>query len=384
MQLEWLVFPGWACLAASVAGLLYLAVSAYAVRILLARPRHSGTATPITVLKPLRGADAELYDNLRSFCRQTYAPYQIVFGVADADDPAVSAVRRLIAEFPALDLVLVTGGTARAPNRKIANLMNMLPAARHGQLAISDSDMRVAPDYLATIAPLLATPDVGLVTCLYRGVPAGSDFWSRIACLHINHGFFPEAAVGEVLHAGDGAFGATLAMSRANLDAIGGFAAIADQLADDHALGAAVRRRGRQVVLAPVIVDNIVFESGLGALFRHELRWARTVRMVAPAGYAGSVITHPVALAVLAVLIHPIAWSFYGLIAAILARFGTVWLNDRALGLRRTPVYLILLRDGLSFAVFTASFFARSVAWRDRRYRIARGGRLTLDGDSSV
>jgi len=384
MQLEWLVFPGWACLAASVAGLLYLAGSAYAVRILLARPRHSGTATPITVLKPLRGADAELYENLRSFCRQNYAPFQIVFGVADADDPAVSVVRRLIAEFPALDLALVTGGGAVAPNRKVANLMNMLPAARHGQLAISDSDMRVTPDYLATIAPLLSTPDVGLVTCLYRGVPAGSDFWSRIACLHINHGFFPEAAVGEILHAGDGAFGATLALSRASLDAIGGLAAIADQLADDHALGAAVRRLGRQVMLAPMVVDNIVFEPGLGALFRHELRWARTVRMVAPAGYAGSIITHPVALAVLAVLIHPAAWSFYGLIAAILARFSTVWLNDRALGLRRTPVYLILLRDGLSFAVFVASFFAQSVAWRDRRYRIARGGRVTLDGDSSA
>ena len=384
MQLEWLVFPGWACLAASVAGLLYLAVSVYAVRILLVRPRRNSTATPITVLKPLRGADAGLYENLRSFCQQTYAPFQIVFGVADADDPAVSVVRRLIAEFPALDLVLVTGGAARAPNRKVANLMNMLPAARYGQLAISDSDMRVTPDYLATIAPLLAAPDVGLVTCLYRGMPAGNNFWSRVACLHINHGFFPEAAVGELLHAGDGAFGATLALSRANLDAIGGLAAIADRLADDHALGAAVRHLGRQVVLAPVIVDNIVFESGLGALFRHELRWARTVRMVAPAGYAGSVITHPVALAVLAVLIHPVAWSFYGLIAAILARFGTVWLNDRALGLRRTPVYLVLLRDGLSFAVFVASFFAQSVAWRDRRYRIAAGGRLTLDGDSSV
>ena len=382
--MEWLVFLGWACLAASVAGLLYLAVSVCAVRILVARPRHSGAATPITVLKPLRGADAELYENLRSFCLQAYAPFQIVFGVADADDPAASVVRRLIVEFPALDLVLVIGGTARAPNRKVANLMNMLPAARHEQLAISDSDMRVTPDYLATIAPLLAAPDAGLVTCLYRGVPAGTDFWSRIACLHINHGFLPEAAVGEVLHAGDGAFGATLALSRVTLDAIGGLAAISDRLADDHALGAAVRRVGRPVVLAPVIVDNIVFESGLGVLFHHELRWARTVRMVAPVGYAGSVITHPVALAVLAVLIHPGAWSFYGLIAAILARFGTVWLNDRALGLGRTPIYLIPLRDGLSFAVFIASFFAQSVAWRDRRYQIASGGRLTLDGDSSL
>src|SRR5215469_9240117 len=384
MHLEWLVFLAWACLAASVVGLLYLAGSVYAVRILLARPRPSGAATPITLLKPLRGADAQLFENLRSFCLQEYPRFQIVFGVADADDPAADIVRRLIADFPALDLTLVAGGTARAPNRKVANLMNMLPAARHGLLVISDSDMRVMPDYLATIAPLLAASDAGLVTCLYRGVPAGTDFWSRIACLHINHGFLPEAAVGELMHAGDGAFGATLALSRTTLDAIGGLAAIADRLADDHAMGAAVRRLGRPITLAPVIVDNIVFEPGFGALLRHELRWARTVRLVAPAGYAGSVITHPVALAVLAVLIHPMPWSFYGVIAAFLVRIGTVWLNDRALRVDRTPLYLVPLRDGLSFAVFVASFFAQSVAWRDRRYRIARGGRLILDGDYSV
>lgn len=384
MQLEWLVFLGWGCLAASVAGLLYLMVSAVALRIIHRRPRRGGGSTPVTLLKPLRGADAELYDNLRSFCVQDYARFQIVFGVADQDDPAIAVVRRLIAEFPQHDLTLVVGGAARAPNRKIANLMNMLPAVRHPLLLISDSDIRVAPNYLGVIVPLLAMPDVGLVTCLYRGVPAGSGLWSRLACLHINHGFLPEAAVGEVLHTGGGAFGATLALSRDTLDAIGDLEAIADQLADDHALGAAVRRIGRTVVLAPTLVDNVMFEPALGALFRHELRWARTVRSVAPAGYVGSIVTHPLALALIALLLHPTSWSVYGLIAAFVVRTATVWLGDRVLGLLRTPIYLIPLRDGLSFAVFIASFFARSVAWRDRRYRVARGGRLTLDGDSPV
>jgi ceramide glucosyltransferase len=382
MQLEWLVFLGWACLAASVAGLLYLMGSVAAVRIIRNRPRRGGGSTPVTLLKPLKGADAELYDNLRSFCVQEYAQFQIVFGVADLDDPAVAVVRRLIAEFPQRDLTLVVGGAGRAANRKVANLMDMLPAARHRLLLISDSDMRVMPDYLGVITPLLAVPGVGLVTCLYRGVPAGSGLWSRLACLYVNHGFLPQAAVGEILHTGDGAFGATLALSRDTLDAIGGLEAVADQLADDHALGAAVRRIGRTIVLAPVLVDNVIFEPTLGALFRHELRWARTVRLLAPAGYAGSVITYPVALALLALLLHPAPWSVYGLIGALAVRTATVWLGDRALGLPATPVYLIPLRDGLSFAVFIASFFARSVAWRDRRYRIARGGRLSLDGDS--
>ena len=382
MRLEWLVFLGWACLAASVAGLLYLMVSVAAMRIIRNRPRRSGDATPVTVLKPLKGADAELYDNLRSFCVQEYAQFQIVFGVADPDDAAIAVVQRLIAEFPRRDLTLVVGDAEPAANRKVANLMNMLPAARYPLLIISDSDMRVMPDYLGVVAPLLAAPDVGLVTCLYRGVPAGSGLWSRLACLHVNHGFLPQAAVGEILHTGDGAFGATLALSRNTLDAIGGLEAVADQLADDHALGAAVRRIGRTIVLAPVLVDNVILEPTLTALFRHELRWARTVRLLAPAGYAGSVITYPVALAVLALLLHPAPWSVYGLIAALAVRTATVWLGDRVLGLPATPVYLIPLRDGLSFAVFIASFFARSVAWRDRRYRIARGGRLSLDGDS--
>lgn len=382
MHLEWLVFPAWACLAASVAGLLYLAVSAISVRILVHRPRPGGATSPVTLLKPLNGADAQLYENLRSFCVQDYAQFQIVFGVADADDPAAAVVRRLIAEFPERDLVLVVGGPMRAPNRKVANLMNMLPSARHRLLVISDSDMRVASDYLRIVASLLAVPDAGLVTCLYRGLPAGRDFWSRLACLHINHGFLPEAAVGELLRAGDGAFGATLALSRSTLDAIGGFAAVADRLADDHALGAAVRHIARPVTLAPVIVDNVVFEPGLRALFRHELRWARTVRMVAPVGYAGSVITHPVALAFLALLLHPAAWTLYVLVVAFLVRTGTIWLDDRALRLDRTPLYLVPLRDGLSFGVFVASFFAQSVAWRDRRYRIVSGGRLIPDGDN--
>jgi ceramide glucosyltransferase len=161
MRLEWLVFLGWACLAASVAGLLYLMVSVAAMRIIRNRPRRSGDATPVTVLKPLKGADAELYGNLRSFCVQEYAQFQIVFGVADPDDPAIAVVQRLVAEFPQRDLTLMVGGAGRAANRKVANLMNMLPAARHPLLIISDSDMRVMPDYLGVVAPLLAAPGVG-------------------------------------------------------------------------------------------------------------------------------------------------------------------------------------------------------------------------------
>ena len=384
MQLEWLIFPAWALLALGVLGTLYLATAAWAVRrVTRRRPAPLRVSIPVTILKPLHGTDFELEANLRSFCAQDYAPYQVVFGVADPNDSAVPVVRRLIADLPERDLALTVGGPA-APNRKVANLTNMLPQAKYPLLVIADSDMRVRPDYLATVAAEFADPQIGMATCLYRGVSAGGP-WSRLACLHVNNGFLPQAAVGEVLGAGDGAFGATMALHRATLEAAGGFESLAYELADDHALGVAVRGLGRQVALSPVLVDNLIFEPSFMALFRHELRWARTVRLVVPWGYAGTLVTHPAALAALALCLGvPAVWGWPVLGLALVIRGVTVRLNDRALGLSPSPLWLIPPRDLLSFVVFIGSFFTRSVAWRDRRFRIGRGGRLTLDGDSTA
>lgn len=383
MHLEWLGFLGTLLLAASLAGCVYLAVAAFAVRRLIRRPlpKAAAESPPVSLLKPLCGADSGLYENLRSFCLQEFGSFQIVFGVADAADPAIPVVRRLMAEFPKLDMALASGGTSPAGNLKVANLIAMLPLARHDVLAISDSDMRVKPNYIAAVTAPLADPGVGLVTCLYRGISCGG-FWSDLAAMHVNHGFLPQAALGEALGAGGGAFGASLALKRATLDAVGGFARLKDHLADDHVLGQAVRALGRRVLLSPLLVDDMVDEAGLGALYRHELRWANTVRLLAPAGYLGSVIAHPLALALLALLLgaeH--LWAVLGLILAFLARWATIRLNERALVLAPAPAYLIPLRDLLSFVVYTASFFTRNVAWRDRRFRLGRDGRLRPEGD---
>jgi len=382
MHLEWLGFLGNLLLAASLAGCVYLAVAAFAVRRLIRCPLpQAAESSPVSLLKPLCGADSGLYENLRSFCLQEYGTFQIVFGVADVADPAIPVVRRLMAEFPQRDMVLASGGTTSAGNLKVANLIAMLPLARHDFLAISDSDMRVKPNYIAAVTAPLADPAVGLVTCLYRGISSGG-FWSDLAAMHVNHGFLPQAALGEALGAGGGAFGASLALTRATLDAIGGFARLKDYLADDHVLGQEVRARGRRVVLSPLLVDDMVDEADLGALYRHELRWANTVRLLAPWGYAGSVIGHPLALALLALLLGagPL-WAVSGLTLAFLVRWATIRLNERALVLARAPVYLIPLRDLLSFVVYTASFFTRNVAWRDRRFRLGRDGRLRPEGD---
>jgi len=382
MHLDSLTIVGWLLIAGSLCGCLYLLAAALVTRRFAAAPAVAGAESPpLSVLKPLRGEDPELYANLVSFCRQDYPIWQIVFGVQSARDPAIAAVRRLMAELPGTDLNLVVDDGGRAGNLKIANLQNMLPAARHDVFVIADSDMRVAPGYLAAVAAPLADPAVGLVTCLYRGVPSGGT-WSRLAALHINHGFLPQALVAQSLGTHAGCFGATLALRRDTLQAIGGLAAIADALADDHALGAAVRRLGLKVVLSPQLVDNIVAEPSLGALFRHELRWARTIRAVAPAGFLGSVVTQPVipALAAVAFDVLPLAASAT-LAAALLCRATMVRMVDRALRLPPTPLWLVPLRDVLSFAVFMASFFTRTVAWRDSTFRIGRNGRLILKGD---
>jgi ceramide glucosyltransferase len=381
MHLELLRLIGWTLWGASGAGCLYLLYAGMATR------RFAGQASPrlplpvpVSVLKPLCGEDQGLEENLRSFCRQDHPRMQVVFGVQDPGDPAIAVVRRIIADAPGADLVLVVDGSGRGGNRKVANLQNMLPAARHPVIVMADSDMRVRPDYLAEVTAPLADPATGLVTCLYRGV-AADGLWSRLAALYVNHGFLPQAVVAAAFGERNGCFGATIALRRTTLDAIGGFAAVADALADDHALGAAVRRLGLRVVLSPYIVDNIMAEPSLAALFRHELRWVRTIRMISPAGFIGSVVTQPVILA-LAALALGMPWlaGLAMLGGALACRVVMVRMIDHALRLPVTPLWLVLPRDLLSFVVFAASFFTRKVAWRDRTFRIGRNGQL-LDGD---
>jgi len=375
---DWISLLGELLIAASAAGCVYLVHASVAVRRFVrgrttARDGHG----PVSVLKPLRGEDPGLYENLASFFRQDIDEFQIVFGVSDAQDPALPVVRRLRAEFPQVDVALVIDDRTSGSNPKIANLRNMLPAAKHEVLVISDSDMRVSPTYLGELSSMLRQPGVALVTCLYRGI-SGGGFWSQLACLYINHSFLPQAVVGAGLNVGAGCFGATLALRRGTLEAIGGFAVAANTLADDHALGSAVRTGGGRVVISRHLIDNIVVEPGLRSLFRHELRWARTVRSVAPPlGYAGSVLTHPVMLAFTALIIgaQP-ALAAGTLIAALAFRVVTAALNNRALRLRQTAIWLLPIRDALTFALFLSSFFAQAVTWRDQTFRVRSDGTL--------
>lgn len=373
-------YVAWLLIAGSACGCAYLLYASSAVAKFAKRPLPRIAAQPpVSVLKPLRGEDAALAENLRSFICQRYPTFQLVFGVADAADPAAAVVRKLMAEFPAADIALVTDSRQEGANLKVANLRNMLPSARYDLLVLADSDMRVGPDYLACVtAPVATDGTVGLVTCLYRAISSGG-FWSDLASLHINHGFLPQAMVGEALGRGAGCFGASMVLDRATLAAAGGFKVLADQLADDHALGRAVRRLGRRVELSRYLVDDIVAEKGLVGLFRHELRWARTIRLLAPAGYIGSIVTFPLPLALIALAVGgaPQA-AAVALVGSFLVRILAARRIDRALRIEPSALWQLPLRDLLSLAVFVASFCGRSVAWRDRRFRIGSEGQLVI------
>jgi ceramide glucosyltransferase len=366
-----------------LAGCLYLLLAAAAVRRFGRAPvAHATEPAPVTVLKPLHGADPHLYENLRSFCAQHHPCFQVIFGVRESADLAIPIVRRLIGEFPDRDIALVIDPSVSGSNFKVSNLENMVPLAKHDVFVIADSDMRVGPDYLTAVTAPLADAGIGLVTCLYRG-RAVAGIWSRLAAMFVNHGFLPGALIGERMRPGSACFGATMALRRDTYVTIGGFAAFRDQLADDHALGAAIRRAGERVVLSSHLVDTTMADVNLGALVAHELRWTRTIRLIAPLGFAASIVTQPLALAFVATFALGFPpFMLAVLAAALICRLVMVRIVDRALALSATELWLVPLRDMLSFAVFIASFLSNRVAWRDSKFRIAADGRLVAIGDN--
>ncbi|MBT5298919.1 MAG: glycosyltransferase [Rhodospirillaceae bacterium] len=333
----------------------------------------------ITVLKPLCGPERELAENLRSFCQQDYENFQIIFGVRNSDDPAGSIATEIINEFPDRDIELVIDDTVIGTNLKISNLANMYGVAKHELIVIADSDMRVDPDYLKTVAASFENADVGAATCLYSG-SADHGAASRLGAMFINDWFLPSALIPTMFSELSFCFGATMAVRRELLDEFGGFEKLANVLADDYMLGNLVHRGGRKVALVPYIVENVVSERNLKSLFLHELRWARTIRSVQPGGYALSVITEalPISLitAVFLYFYDAPAWQCLGVVALAFGLrvllHSSVYVTVRN-GRLFSP-WLIPLRDLFSFGVRVSSYFGSTVHWRDQV--------MTIDGKS--
>jgi ceramide glucosyltransferase len=364
------------CYAAAVLGCVYALIAAWAARDF---PRSS-TVPPaehfpsVTILKPLHGLEPNLFANLASFCIQDYpSPVQIVFGVADPADPAIGVVHKLMADFPDCELILTINSRRHGTNAKVSNLINMAENARHEVLVVSDSDILVERDYLRNIAAELDRPGVGLVTCLYRGLAApdsATRVWARLGAAAIDYHLLPGVLVGLKFGLATPCFGPTMALRKETLENVGGFASIADQLADDYVLGTLVRRSGLTVAIPTAAVTHVCTEGSAREFFQHELRWARTIRSVDPLGYAGLAVTHALPLALLGTLFGGITPASFIVIAALVCRFGLQFELDRTFHLRKDVFWTGPVRDVLSFIVFIASFFVRTVAWRGHRYML--------------
>jgi ceramide glucosyltransferase len=341
-------------------------------------PRPATRDLPaVTILKPLCGAEPETYECLRSFCDQAYPEFQVVFGVCDSNDPVLGIVDRLKKEFPRRDLQIVVDRRQHGSSRKVSNLINMMAVARHEFLVLSDSDVRVTRDYLARIVAPLLDGGVGIVTCAYRGCPR-QGLWSLLGSLFINEWFIPSVRVAAMGGSRSFASGATIAMRRQVLARIGGFASIADQLADDYRLGESTRRLGLRTVLSEVVVDVRVAERSFGDLVRHELRWLRTIRALRPVGYAFSFVTFGVPVAAFGALLAGGSAPVLGLLAAAAAARMMLHLSMREPGSSGRLLLVLPLRDLLTSCLWAWSFVARSVHWREVRYHITRDGSAQL------
>ncbi|EKS71743.1 putative glycosyltransferase [Burkholderia sp. SJ98] len=343
---------------------------------------------PVSILKPLCGAEPRLYANLQTFCAQTHPSYQLLFGVAHASDAAASVVRRLARAYPERDIELVIDATAHGSNRKVANLINLSRHAKHDVIVIADSDISVEPDYLMRVTAPLADPGVGVVTCLYRARCVGG-IWARLGGLFIDEWFAPSVYVANALGYGRFGFGATLALTRETLQKIGGLEALRDCLADDFWLAERARVIDLRTVLSDVVVTTDVIEDDFSSLWRRETRWLRTIRSINPLGFAFLCITFAspwlLTSAILGISFDTSGTDLAQFTADAIVDISTslgisarLLLHSRSARSWRAfwrDVPLIPLRDALMCLVWFAALFGSSVMWR--------GVRVPLDASAA-
>jgi ceramide glucosyltransferase len=364
------------CLAGAFMGcLLMLVEAALVVAFRGEKTADDAAQPPVTILKPLHGSEPGLEARLAAFCEQDYdGRVQILCGARDAAAPSIAAARATQRQHPDACIELQVDRRLHGSNRKVSNLINMMPRVRHDTIVLSDSDIVVRRDYLRSIAALLASPRTGAVTCLYHGI-GNEGLWSRLSALAINSNFLPQAITAITLKLSKPCFGATVALERSMLERIGGFGRFADDLADDYALGMAVRAEGYDVATASFLVGHCCFEGSLRQLLRHQVRIARTIKSIDPIGYAGSIITHPLPLALLGMMSGSTAAALVA-VAALASRVAVCRCVERRFGLPRESLWLIPLQDVIAFGVYVASFFGATVYWRGAEYRVAADGTL--------
>jgi len=386
MDLTWLS-PIFLLLA--VVGCVYGLTSAWLGGRFAAKPAPrlpEGAARPsVTILKPLCGLEPNLYQNLATFCRQDYpGPVQVVFGVQNAADPAIGVVERLREAHPDLRIDLVIDARQHGSNRKVSNLINMAEHVAHAVIVLADSDMVVAPDYLERVVAELSQPGVTGVTCLYHGVPANRGVYAHLSALAIDVQFLPNVLMGTGLGLAKPCFGSTIAFTAESLGRIGGFQRIRNDLADDYELGEALRGLGGRIAIPNFSIGHTCVDTEIPGLWRHELRWNRTIRNVDPAGYAGSVVTHAFPLALIGALLPGAGSGALAVAALALACRVLLCIRlERAFGLQPHPYWLLPIRDILSFMNFSWGFVSGAVTWKGHDYRVVADGTLIPEAQLS-
>jgi len=339
------------------------------------RSGSSGQLAPVSVLKPLSGVDEGLEANLRSFFEQQHPEFEILFAVRDAADPAVRIVEALQRQFPARPSRLIVTGEPPYPNAKVFSLESMLAEARYDLLVMSDSDIRVESGFLASIAAEFADGNVALATCPYRAL-AGRSLWSKLEAEGMNTEFIAGLLVARMLEGVKFAVGPTLAARKRVLQAIGGFNALKDYLAEDFVLGKFAAEAGFGVILSRNIVEHRIGSQNFAGNAAHRLRWSRSTRRSRPIGYLGQIFTHPLPVALLACAVDPSWWPMLVLTAVV--RAAAAW--STAVWVLRGRVNWLLLpvQDILSFLFWIAGFFGNTIVWRGRRNYLFRDGRFEL------
>lgn len=348
----------------------------------LKRKKHSVSSDfqpAVTVLKPVYGLDPEMLDNLRSFCRQDYPEYQIIFGVHDEKDPAIPLIEKVIKEFKKVDISYVVNSKIHGANHKMSNVINMYTTAKYEYLLVADSDMRVPSDYLANVMPAFSDSEIGAVTCLYSGTAVGK-LASSLNAMFINSWFLPSVLISKLIEPIKYCLGATMIVRRDLLEKMGGFKALSNYLADDYMLGKLVTELGYKVHLSHFIVENIVEEASMKDLISHELRWARTLRRVEPIGYTFTFLTDTMVvslIASLAIYLNTglIDWALLPILVVMVAR---VLLHYRSASIsgsnRAGSILLIPMRDLLSFCIRVVSFTGNSIQWRNNSFNVDQAG----------
>lgn len=367
------------CIAGAILGIVYNILAA----ILATRFNRPSTldrfsTRPVTILKPLHGSEPGLFQRLASLCKQRHGgKIQLICGTQQCADPANQVVRLVQRLHPAMEIDLVVGDRLRGENPKIANLVNLEAKICHEIVVLSDSDIVVDDQFVGRLVAELDNSQIGAVTCLYQGVASGG-VWAKISALNINAQFLPNVIIALTFGAAKPCFGSAIAMRKDVLRRIGGFQPFLDELADDYAIGRAVRAIGLDVSVPPWAVGHVCFDRSFRSFWEHHMRSSRTIRSIDPVGYVGTIFMHPVMLALIAVLTgaqHPIALLSIAFASRAVLNFSI----ERTFNLRPHGLWLLALHDTISFAVFLCSFFGAEVEWRGQNYQIFRDGTIQKD-----